>query len=140
MYAALVVAIDHRISAIWWALEGAAASDPEAGRLYVAMVRQRRGSMQEAAQLFAEAGALRPDVDASTAADLMWLCNDPSLYDKLVRQRGWSVARFQAWLTRGSAGATAWEGSRCGVIDGRIDACWHSEPWGNGAYLSSVEL
>ncbi|HJQ87781.1 MAG TPA: hypothetical protein VJ820_10040 [Propionibacteriaceae bacterium] len=55
--------------------------------------------MQEAAQLFAEAGALRPDVDTSTAADLMWLCNDPSLYDKLVRQRGWSVARFQAWLT-----------------------------------------
>jgi hypothetical protein len=46
MYAALVVAIDHRISAIWRALEGAAASDPEAGRLYVAMVRQRRGSMQ----------------------------------------------------------------------------------------------
>jgi hypothetical protein len=29
----------------------------------------------------------------------MWLYNDPSLYDKLVRQRRWSVARFQAWLT-----------------------------------------
>jgi hypothetical protein len=28
----------------------------------------------------------------------MWLCNDPSLYDKLVRQRGWPVSRFQAWL------------------------------------------
>jgi hypothetical protein len=42
-YAALVVAIDRRISAIWRALEGAAASDPEAGRLYVSMVRQRRG-------------------------------------------------------------------------------------------------
>ena len=30
---------------------------------------------------------------------LMWFYNDPSLYDKLVRQRGWSVDRFQAWLT-----------------------------------------
>ena len=99
MYAALVVAIDRRISAIWRALEGAAASDPEAGRLYVAMVRQRRQSMQEAAQLFADSGALRPDVDVGAAADLMWLYNDPALYDKLVRQRGWSVARFQAWLT-----------------------------------------
>ena len=29
----------------------------------------------------------------------MWFYNDPSLYDKLVRQRGWSVDRFQAWLT-----------------------------------------
>ena len=99
MYAALVVAIDRRISAIWRALEGAAASDPEAGKLYVAMVRQRRQSMQEAAQLFADSGALRPDVDVGAAADLMWLYNDPALYDKLVRQRGWSVARFQAWLT-----------------------------------------
>ena len=99
MYAALVVAIDRRIFAIWRALEGAAASDLEAGRLYVAMVRQRRLSMKEAAQLFADAGALRPDVDVEIAADLMWLYNDPSLYDKLVRQRGWSVARFQDWLT-----------------------------------------
>src|SRR5687768_7948542 len=99
MYAALVVAIDHRISAIWRALTGAAASDPQAGRLYVAMVRQRRGSRQEAAKLFADACARRPDVDASTAADLMWLDNVPSLYDRRVQQRGWSVARFQAWLT-----------------------------------------
>jgi len=55
--------------------------------------------MQEAAQLFADAGALRSDIDADLAADLMWLYNDPSLFDKLVRQRGWSVAQFQAWLT-----------------------------------------
>ena len=49
MYAALVVAIDRRISAVWRALEGAAASD-EAGRLYSAMVSQRRQSAEEAAQ------------------------------------------------------------------------------------------
>ena len=98
-YAAMVVGIDRRISAVWRALEGAAASDPEAGRLHIAMVRQRRRAMQEAAQLFADAGALRPDVDVDMAADLFWLYNDPSLFDKLVRQRGWSIARFQDWLT-----------------------------------------
>ena len=54
---------------------------------------------QEAAQLFADTGALRPDVDVDIAADLLRLYNDPSLFDKLVRQRGWSVARFQDWLT-----------------------------------------
>jgi len=99
MYAALVVSIDRRISAIWRALEGAAASDPEARRLHTTTIRQRRRVMQEAAQLFADAGALRSDIDADVAADLMWLYNDPSLYDKLVRQRGWSVAQFQTWLT-----------------------------------------
>ena len=99
MYAALVVSIDRRISAIWRALEGAAASDPEARRLHTTTSRQRRRGMQEAAQLFADAGALRSDIDADVAADLMWLYNDPSLYDKLVRQRGWSVAQFQTWLS-----------------------------------------
>jgi TetR/AcrR family transcriptional regulator, regulator of autoinduction and epiphytic fitness len=99
MYAALVVAIDRRISAVWRALEGAAASDPDARRLYATMVRQRRQAMQEAAELFAASGALRPDIDVDIAADLMWLYNDPSLFDKLVRQRRWSIGRFQAWLT-----------------------------------------
>jgi AcrR family transcriptional regulator len=99
MYAALVVGIDRRVSAAWRALEGAATSDPEAAKLYVAMVEQRRGAMREAAQMFADAGVIRPDIDVDIAADLMWFYNDPSLYDKLVRQRGWSVSRFQAWLT-----------------------------------------
>jgi TetR/AcrR family transcriptional regulator, regulator of autoinduction and epiphytic fitness len=99
MYASLVVRIDRRLSSAWRAFEGAATSDPEAGKYYVAMVEQRRLAMQEAAQMFAHAGALRPDLDIEGAADLMWFYNDPSLYDKLVRQRGWSVDRFQAWLT-----------------------------------------
>jgi hypothetical protein len=99
MYASLVVGIDRRLSSAWRAFEGAATSDPEAAKLYVAMVQQRRRAMQEAAQMFADAGALRPDLDIDVAADLMWFYNDPSLYDKLVRQRGWSVDRFQAWLT-----------------------------------------
>jgi AcrR family transcriptional regulator len=98
MYASLVVGIDRRLSSAWRAFEGAATSDPEAAKLYVAMVQQRRQAMREAAQMFADAGALRPDLDVEVAADLMWFYNDPSLYDKLVRQRGWSVDRFQAWL------------------------------------------
>jgi AcrR family transcriptional regulator len=98
-YATVVVGIDRRLSAVWRALEGAAASDPGAGRLYAASVRQRREAMQEPAQLFADSGALRTDIDADMAADLFWLYNDPALYDKLVKQRGWSVRRFQAWLT-----------------------------------------
>jgi len=99
MYARLVVGIDRRASAAWRALEGAATSDPEAAKLYVAMVEMRRQAMDEAAQMFADAGALRPDIDVDIAADLMWFYNDPSLYDKLVRQRGWSISRFESWLT-----------------------------------------
>jgi hypothetical protein len=32
------------------------------------------------------------------AADILWMHNDPSVYDKLVRQRGWTIAQFRDWL------------------------------------------
>jgi len=43
---------------------------------------------------------LRPGLDETTAADVVWVLNDPVHYDMLVRVRGWSDEQFQAWLTR----------------------------------------
>jgi len=98
-YAAMVVRIDIRISPIWRVLESAAAHDAEAAALHATLVEQRWTSMHRPAQLFASRGELRPELDVEGAAGVLWLANDPSLFDKLVRQRGWSVERFQAWLT-----------------------------------------
>jgi AcrR family transcriptional regulator len=97
-YAAMVVNIDIRIAPVWVALEGAAATDEEARALYQELVDQRRGSMQGPALGMHAAGELRPGLTAEKAADLMWLYNDPGVYDRLVRQRGWSIAEFRAWL------------------------------------------
>ena len=98
-YVALVTAVNRRIAGVWRALEGAAASDPEAYRLHETLIEQRRSAMREPAKLLASLKALRPGLTECEAADLLWLFNDPSLYDKLVRQRGWSSTRFQEWLT-----------------------------------------
>ena len=94
-YAAMVVNIDIRIAPVWVALEGAAATDQEARALYQELVDQRRSSMQGPALGMAAAGELRPGLTADMAADLMWLYNDPTLFDKLVRRRGWSIEQFQ---------------------------------------------
>ena len=99
-YAAMVVDIDLRIAAVWVALEGAAATDSEARVIYQELVDQRRNAMQGPALGMAAAGELRPGVTADVAADLLWLYNDPTLFDKLVRGRGWSVDQFRAWLAR----------------------------------------
>jgi hypothetical protein len=32
------------------------------------------------------------------AVDVAWLAGDPALYDRLVRERGWSKRRFEQWL------------------------------------------
>lgn len=98
-YAALVTTINRRIAGVWQAIEGAAASDPEARRLYEELVEQRRSAMRAPAKRLATLGALRTGTSEREAADLLWVFNDPSLYDKLVRQRRWSHARFQTWLT-----------------------------------------
>ena len=98
-YAALVTTINGRIAAVWRALEGAAASDPQARRLHDALVEQRRSAMREPASRLVTLGALRPGLSETMAADLLWLFNDPSLFDKLVRQRGWAIPQFQEWLT-----------------------------------------
>jgi hypothetical protein len=96
----MVVNIDIRIAPVWVALEGAAATDEEARALYQELVAQRRDSMQGPALGMHAAGELRPGLTADMAADLMWLYNDPGVYDRLVRQRGWSIAEFRSWLAR----------------------------------------
>ncbi len=98
-YAALVTTINGRTSGVWRALEGAAATDPQARQLHETLVRQRRSAMTEPAERLKTMGALRPDLSERHAADLLWLFNDPSLYDKLVSQRNWSKSQFQTWLT-----------------------------------------
>lgn len=98
-YAALVTTINQRIASMWRALEGAAASDPQARELYETLIEQRRSAMRTPVKHLTALGALRTGLSEREAADLLWLFNDPSLYDKLVRQRGWSTTRFQKWLT-----------------------------------------
>ena len=98
-YAALVTTINRRIAGVWRAIEGAAASDPEARQLHQELVEQRRSAMRAPVKRLVTLGALRTGLSAGEAADLLWLFNDPGLYDKLVRQRHWSHARFQKWLT-----------------------------------------
>ena len=97
-YAAMVVNIDRRIAPVWVALEGAAATDQEARALYQELVAQRRNSMQGPALGMAAAGELKPGLTADTAADLLWLYNDPTMFDKLVRRQGWSIDQFRDWL------------------------------------------
>ncbi len=97
-YAGLVTDIAARITPIYLALAGAALTDRDARALFDEFQRARAQAMQRPATLLAERGSLRPGLTIAMAADILWLHNDPSLYDKLVCQRGWTIAQFRAWL------------------------------------------
>jgi AcrR family transcriptional regulator len=97
-YAALVTEIAARITPIYVALQGAAETDAEARALYDELQQQRLTAMRAPARQLARRGALRRGVTQEIAADILWLHNDPVIYDRLVRQRGWPVRRFRTWL------------------------------------------
>jgi hypothetical protein len=43
-------------------------------------------------------GALRADVSEEEAADTVFAIMEPALFDRLTRQRGWTLARYQDWI------------------------------------------
>jgi AcrR family transcriptional regulator len=98
-FAAMVTGIQGRIARLHAALAGAAETDPEARALFERLDEQRLAAMRAPATLLSRRGALRRGLTIATAADLLWLHNDPMLYHRLVHRRGWTPARFQAWLT-----------------------------------------
>jgi AcrR family transcriptional regulator len=46
--------------------------------------------------------ALRPSLEAEEAADILWTLNHPSVWHLLVRERGWSPARYEQWMHESS--------------------------------------
>ncbi len=98
LYAALVTEIGGRLGSIYEVVRGAAGADPDARELWETHLSQRR---QGAANVVADVlrkSQLRAGLDREKAADIIWLLNDPGLYELLLRRRGWTPDRYQAWL------------------------------------------
>jgi AcrR family transcriptional regulator len=79
------------------ALAGAATADPDAAAIWRKNVEERRRGMVMFAADLAATDSLRPDHDADSAADILWLAMDVRNYDWLVRQCGWSPEQYQRW-------------------------------------------
>lgn len=74
----------------------AAASDPAVASAY-------REVLDNRARAFARfihdmAGQLPEGMDERTATDILWALSNEELYRELVKERGWSASRYEAWL------------------------------------------
>jgi AcrR family transcriptional regulator len=87
--------ICERVGELLWAVESAAAVDPDAAALWAALQEQRRTSMRTFVQSLARKTELREDV--RTITETMWAMI-PALYLRLVRDAGWPPDRFETWL------------------------------------------
>lgn len=98
LYADIVAEVGGRVAGIYEAVRSAAGADPDARYLWETYHAQRR---QRAAAVVSDVAAkscLRNGLDEETAADIVWILDDPGLYHVLVLQRRWPPERFQAWL------------------------------------------
>lgn len=96
----LVVEVAPRILPLLIVLNDAAAAHPEARELRDEVAGQRLARMADNARALADAQHLASQVSVEEVRDVLWLATSPENYDLLVRQRGWSIERYSAQVTR----------------------------------------
>jgi AcrR family transcriptional regulator len=103
MYAATQPGIHRRSGPLLRALRGAAATDPELAQLWDQMEAARLVGQGRFVGMLAGRGVLRDDLSVEDGIDVTWTLCSLAVHDLLVEDRGWSSARYQAWLTEALA-------------------------------------
>jgi len=79
-------------------LRGAGMVAPELAALEKESECRRYEAQEPNITLIIQAGRLRSDLDATTARDVLWSMTGRESYRMLVRERGWTPDRYEAWL------------------------------------------
>ncbi len=79
-------------------LRGAGAVSPDLAELDREHERRRLDAQAPTVAFLAQSGALRADLDAATAGDIVWTFTGREIYRMLVSDRGWTSDRYEAWL------------------------------------------
>jgi AcrR family transcriptional regulator len=98
-YAGVMVEVGRRLAPLYEAVRAAAHADPEARELWQLITEERRTAAIGIVRRLVERDALLRSLDKRRASDILWVLNDPGLYQLLVTQRRWTQRRFRTWLT-----------------------------------------
>lgn len=94
----LTAEVSPRISPLLLLLRTAAQSDPGAAALQADLQRRRLARMADNARFLADAGHLRAGVSTNDARDVLWLCSSPELFELLITQRRWTLAKYSRFI------------------------------------------
>lgn len=103
MFARVVRELQERLAPIWDVVREAARADAGLASLITELKERHIGNMRLFVEHLASVGALRADLSAELAADVVWATNSPEFYRLLVVERGWSGETFESYL------ADAWQ-------------------------------
>lgn len=90
--------VNARVAPVQRIVQSAAVSDPTIAELWQRMKDQRMAGQTAIAELLLKRRALRADVTARQAADVIFVLSDANVYDAYNRDRGWTPAQIGQWL------------------------------------------
>jgi len=96
--AGVIAPAQSRASGLVLAAFEGAGSDPELAGLAAQMTAQRVTMATWAVARLTALGALRAEIGEDEAADTVFAVMEPAVFDRLTRQRGWTLARYQDWI------------------------------------------
>jgi AcrR family transcriptional regulator len=91
--------IYERVAGVLAAVHDAAGSDPEMAEQWATNQHQRLVAFTHLARLLSKTGQLRPGMSPARAADLIFAVLSPEVFELLTRERRWSPAAWQEWMT-----------------------------------------
>jgi AcrR family transcriptional regulator len=97
-WGALTTEVASVVSPIRLLMRSAGLADPEMARLLQETDQDRLTRMRHHARFLKERGYLRKGITLGEATDVLWTCSSVELYDLLVVQRGWTLARFAGFV------------------------------------------
>jgi AcrR family transcriptional regulator len=97
-WGALAAEVAPRVAPILLLVREAAIADPEVKELQEEVDADRLRRMTDNARQLADAGHLREEVTLAEAADVLWTCSAPELYELLVLRRGWTAERYGRFI------------------------------------------
>jgi len=100
VFAAVLAPAQARSSGLVLSVFEGARSDPELAELAQQMSAQRTVMATWVVDRLAAVGPVREDLGHDEAVDTVFALMEPALYDRLVRQRGWTLPVYEEWVAR----------------------------------------
>jgi AcrR family transcriptional regulator len=98
LYGEHLAAVAPRHVPVQLVILAAAATDPEAGKVWDQLQAERLTGMSLFARSLRNEGHLRSGISAKEARDVLWAYNSAELFKLLVIERGWSPRRYGQWI------------------------------------------
>jgi AcrR family transcriptional regulator len=90
----------HRSAKVQVLIRDAGHVDDSAAAVWQNLLDERLTGMTMLGRHLCESGQLRASVDLAEARDVLWTFTAVELYELLVLYRGWSLKRYEQWMSR----------------------------------------